>query len=63
MALYRKKPITIEATQWFKDGDHQKVMMAVKRPDGVIFCHNQICDELGYLALTKMIQHPLINSV
>lgn len=22
--LYRKKPITIEATQWFKNGDHPK---------------------------------------
>lgn len=22
MALYRKKPVVIEATQWFKNGDH-----------------------------------------
>lgn len=22
MAQYRKKPIVIEATQWFKNGDH-----------------------------------------
>lgn len=22
MAKYRKKPITVEATQWFKNGDH-----------------------------------------
>ena len=22
MALYRKKPVVVEATQWFKNGDH-----------------------------------------
>ena len=25
MALYRKKPVVIEAIQWFKQGDHPKV--------------------------------------
>jgi len=25
MASYRKKPVVIEATQWFKHGDHPKV--------------------------------------
>jgi hypothetical protein len=25
MAKYRKKPVVIEATQWFKDGDHGAV--------------------------------------
>jgi len=25
MALYRKKPVVIEATQWFKMGDHPVV--------------------------------------
>lgn len=25
MAKYRKKPVVIEATQWFKDGDHPAV--------------------------------------
>lgn len=25
MAQYRKKPVVIEATQWFKDGDHSAV--------------------------------------
>jgi len=24
---YRKKPVVIEATQWFKDGDHPYVLM------------------------------------
>jgi len=24
---YRKKPVVIEATQWFKDGDHPHVLM------------------------------------
>lgn len=26
MAKYRKKPVVIEATQWFKDGDHPAVV-------------------------------------
>lgn len=25
MAKYRKKPVVIEATQWFRDGDHSQV--------------------------------------
>lgn len=25
MPKFRKKPVVIEATQWFKDGDHEKV--------------------------------------
>jgi hypothetical protein len=25
MAKYRKKPVVIEATEWFKDGDHPSV--------------------------------------
>ena len=24
MAMYRKKPVVIEATQWFKNGDHPR---------------------------------------
>ena len=27
MALFRKKPVVIEATQWFKDGDHPAVFV------------------------------------
>lgn len=27
MAKYRKKPVVIEATQWFKDGGHPAVHM------------------------------------
>ena len=26
MAQYRKKPVVIEATQWYKDGDHPNVV-------------------------------------
>ncbi len=26
MAKYRKKPVVIEATQWWKDGDHSNVI-------------------------------------
>lgn len=28
MAQYRKKPVVIEAVQWFKDGDHPAVQFA-----------------------------------
>lgn len=27
MALFRKKPVVIEATQWFKMGDHPEVLL------------------------------------
>jgi hypothetical protein len=27
MAKFQKKPIVVEATQWFKDGDHTSVSM------------------------------------
>lgn len=27
MAYYRKIPVVIEASQWFKDGDHPKVFI------------------------------------
>ena len=27
MAQYRKKPVVIEAVQWFKDGDHPAVVL------------------------------------
>lgn len=28
---FRKKPVVIEATQWFKDGDHPMVYQAVSK--------------------------------
>jgi hypothetical protein len=28
---YRKKPVVIEATQWFKDGDHPAVLKSAWR--------------------------------
>ena len=33
---YRKKPIIIEATQWFKHGDHPKVEMDCVGPGDII---------------------------
>ena len=32
MTKYRKKPVVIEATQWFKDGDHPKVISFKNSP-------------------------------
>lgn len=31
---YRKKPIVVEATQWFKMGDHPAVFIAILGPTG-----------------------------
>jgi hypothetical protein len=36
MAKFRKKPVVIEATQWFKDGDHPKVEMCWFDRDGAL---------------------------
>ena len=33
---YTKKPIIIEATQWFKHGDHPKVDMDSVGPGGIV---------------------------
>ncbi len=39
MAKYRKKPVVIEATQWFKRGDHPAVKMG----------HNEVVDSIPYI--------------
>ena len=39
MAKYRKKPVIIEATQWFKDGDHPAVKIG----------HNEVADKIPYI--------------
>ena len=33
---YRKKPVVIEATQWFKMGDHPAVTCGFKTPNGAV---------------------------
>jgi hypothetical protein len=33
---YRKKPIVIEATQWFKHGDHPKVEVDYSRSKDIV---------------------------
>ena len=38
---FRKKPVVIEATQWFKDGDHPAVIKG-KLNDGPIFWINTL---------------------
>lgn len=35
MAKYRKKPVVIEASQWFKDGDHPAVIAKAKGHTGL----------------------------
>jgi hypothetical protein len=34
MARYRKKPVVIEAEQWFKNGDHSQDNCPLVKPDG-----------------------------
>jgi hypothetical protein len=34
MARYTKKPVTINATQWFKNGDHPLDGVGMEAPDG-----------------------------
>lgn len=45
MTLYRKRPVIIEATQWFKHGDHPKVM---KHPAPGISGYSY-SDEMGWI--------------
>ena len=37
MSLFRKKPVVIEATQWFKDGDHPVVVSVPISNEDVVF--------------------------
>lgn len=55
MAKYRKKPVVVEATQWFKDGDHP----AIRAPkageipghwDGLCSQCGQYMSEHGWLS-------------
>jgi hypothetical protein len=39
MTKYRKKPVIIEATQWFKMGDHPAVKQG----------HNEVADNIPYI--------------
>lgn len=34
MPKFRKKPVVIEAVQWFKDGDHPNVVPDARSPTG-----------------------------
>lgn len=34
MSKFRKKPVVIEATQWFKNGDHPLDGVGMEAPDG-----------------------------
>ena len=43
MAKHRKKPVVIEATQWFKNGDHPK--------------DDSIMSERGFLREGKIVRH------
>lgn len=44
VGLYRKKPVVIEAVQWFKHGDHPEVMNPVWSHCGGNFC--DVCGRL-----------------
>ena len=41
MAKYRKKPVVIEATQWFKNGDHPVV-------EPIYGAGDRICEACGH---------------
>ena len=53
MTQYRRKPVVIEATQWFKNGDHPVVRYS-RRPD---VRGDLLCRECG----NAMHVHGLIN--
>jgi hypothetical protein len=45
---YRKKPVVIEAVQWFKIGDHPSVRQFYKGFGGLLHCaHPDKCPECG----------------
>jgi hypothetical protein len=61
---FMRKPVIIEATQWFKDGDHRDVLPSVKSPEGAVFQHNIICsDEEGGADYTRTFSLYTIDGV
>ena len=67
MAKFRKKPIVIEAVQWFKAGDHEAVVQASKTLDGMIFLHSQTWKDYSagcmqtFAILTREGMHEVIS--
>ena len=57
MAKYRKKPIAIEAEQWFRHGDNPHI--ATKYCDIVIDCESDPCPECG----RELGKHGLISTL
>lgn len=47
MAKYRKKPVIIEATQWFKNGDYEKVIVKAKE---IAYHADKICTSCGLIS-------------
>lgn len=54
---YRKKPVTIEATQWFKDGDHPKVLPPEK---SLLTSNVALC---GHCKMLEVRNHHLIETL
>ena len=55
MAKYRKKPVVIEATQWFHNGDHpQDNCETLTNPDGYTF--------LSEGKVVRYYRHPEVSS-
>ncbi len=56
---FKKKSVVVEASPWFKEGDHQAVVRAIKTSGGSIFCHDAISlDRVGEYALTYVTLTP-----
>ena len=60
MAKYRKKPVVIEATQWFKDGDHPMVEMTWFDRDGA---PRWSVKEMPTFQATGYTQRPLVKTL
>lgn len=44
---FQKKPVVVEAIQWFKKGDHPEVLPSVKSPSGALYQHDKIYPDGG----------------
>ena len=61
MAKFRKKPVVIEATQWFKNGDHPMDASTVVRPDAD--STTQFAPFLSEGKVVRYYRHPGVNGM
>ncbi|HXP53115.1 MAG TPA: hypothetical protein VN922_24435 [Bacteroidia bacterium] len=62
MAKYQTRPTVVEATQWFKPGDHEKVVEVINYPEGVAVSEfdKETWKGIGTVKYAVVLKHSII---